>query len=80
MNDTPEAFQALFHQKMMERSGEERLLMGDRMFDSARRLALASFPKNLSPSERLYRLFLRFYSQDFNQETKKKIKLRFSTL
>ena len=79
VNDTSETFQVLFHRKMMERSGEERLLMGVRMFESARSLAHASFPENISPQERLYKLFLRLYSRDFDQEAREQIKQRFST-
>ena len=76
MNDTSWAFQALFHQKIMERSGEERVMMGDSMFESARGMTLSSLPAGLSPSERRYNLFLRFYGRDFDSYIIEQIKQR----
>jgi len=37
------------------------------MHDSARRIVLASLPEGMSEEERLYALFLRFYSRDFDE-------------
>lgn len=48
---------------MMALSGEERFLMGTRMFDAARRMVLASLPANLSEPERKRLLFERFYGE-----------------
>jgi len=47
----------------MARSGEERFLMGVRMFEAARAMALASLPDSLSPEELKRRLFQRLYGQ-----------------
>ena len=40
MNDTPPEIAALVRQQLLARSGAERLLMGVRMFDAARAMAL----------------------------------------
>jgi hypothetical protein len=47
----------------MERSAQERFLMGVRMFDAARRMALASLPKDLPDLELRRQLFQRIYGQ-----------------
>ncbi len=73
MNDTPPFVEHLYRQKIMERSGTERITMGSCMFDAARQMVLASFPKNISPQEKRKRLFLRLYSNDFNEEIKQRI-------
>ena len=61
MNDTPPEIEKMVRELMMERTGEERFIMGVRMFDAARAMVLASFPPNLSPDEVRRRLFERFY-------------------
>lgn len=63
MNDTPPEIAELVRQKLMARSAEERFLMGVRMFDAARAMALASFPAGLSAEEVRRRLFQRLYGQ-----------------
>ena len=63
MTDTPPAVADLVRQKLMERAGQERFLMGVRMFDAARRMALASLPKDLPELELRRRLFQRVYGQ-----------------
>lgn len=61
MTDTAPEIAELVRQKLMARSGEERFLMGVRMFDAAREMALASLPAELSPEESKRRLFHRLY-------------------
>ena len=73
MNDTPPFVEHLYRQKIMERSDEERLAMGSSMFDAAREIVLASFPEKMSPQEKRISLFLKFYSNDFDQMTKQSI-------
>lgn len=61
-----------FRAMIMRRTGEERLKMGCSMFDTARRLALASLRAEnprLTPVELRQALFLRFYQSDFDPET-----------
>ena len=74
MDDTPPEVRALFRRMLMERSGEERMLMGFEMHEFARQMVLASLPKGMSEAERRYALFLRFYSNDFDAATKRKIR------
>jgi hypothetical protein len=63
MNDTPPEIEKKIHEMMMARSGAERLIMGSSMFDAARRIVLASLPKDLSDEELKRRLFERIYGQ-----------------
>lgn len=74
MDDTSEDFKFLYHQKIMEKSGEERVLMGNSMFSSARELALSSLPNTVGAGEKRFLLFLRFYGNDFAPEQQKQIK------
>ena len=57
----------------MEKSDEERLTMGSCMFDAAREMVLSSFPQNMLLQEKRKSLFLRFYSNDFDENTKQSI-------
>jgi hypothetical protein len=63
MNDTPPEIAALVRQKLLARSGAERLVMGVRMFDAARQMVMASLPKNLPEVELRRQLFKRIYGQ-----------------
>jgi hypothetical protein len=74
MNDTPKAIQTLFQQSLMQRSGEERLLMGCEMFSTSRALIRSSLVgKGLSESEMAVQIFLRTYRNDFSPEVTEKI-------
>lgn len=61
MNDTPPEVEEMMRAMMMNRSGEERFVMGALMFDAARELVIASLPRNLPPPEFRRRLFRRIY-------------------
>jgi len=74
MNDTSENFKAYYHRKIMERSGKERMMMGDSMFSTARELALTSLSNTMTSDEKRFQLFLRFYGNDFASERQKQIK------
>ena len=63
MSDTPPEIAELVRQRLMARSGEERFLMGIRMFDAAREMVLASLPAGLSREEMKRQVFQRFYGQ-----------------
>ena len=63
MNDTPPEIEKRVREMMLVRSGAERLIMGSSMFDTARRIVLASLPKDLSDEELKHRLFERIYGQ-----------------
>jgi hypothetical protein len=64
MNDTPPEIAALMRKMLMARSGAERVLMGCEMFDTARALALASFPPGLPDIEVKRLLCERFYGKE----------------
>jgi hypothetical protein len=63
MTDTSPEIAELVRQRLMARSGEERFLMGVRMFDAARTMTLASLPAGLSAEELKRQLFQRLYGQ-----------------
>ena len=64
MNDTPPDIAAIVRERLLSRSGAERVVMGSRMFDVARTIALASFPPGLSEIEIKRRLCERFYGDE----------------
>ncbi|MDQ3621049.1 MAG: hypothetical protein M3463_00945 [Verrucomicrobiota bacterium] len=63
MTDTPPDIAAIVRERLMARSGAERLEMGARMFEAAREMVLASFPPHLSETEKRRRLYQRFYGK-----------------
>jgi hypothetical protein len=63
MTDTSPEIAEIVRQKLMARSAEERFLMGVRMFDAARAMAMASLPAGLSTEELRRQLFQRLYGQ-----------------
>lgn len=63
MNDTTPEIAEKVHEMMMARTGAERLIMGSAMFDLARKIILASLPRDLSEEELKRRLFERIYGQ-----------------
>ena len=64
MNDTSPEIAALVRRRLLERSGAERVLMGSRMFDVAKTMALASFPEGLTDIEIKARLCERLYGNE----------------
>ena len=68
MNDTPPNIAAIVRERLLSRPGAERVVMGSRMFDVARTIALASFPPGLSEIETKRRLCERFYGNELNVE------------
>jgi len=64
MTDTLPNVERMVREMLMARSGEERFVMGARMFDAAREMILASFPPGLTEAERKQRLCERLYSAD----------------
>ncbi|MEI6604093.1 MAG: hypothetical protein WCP35_02200 [Verrucomicrobiota bacterium] len=63
MNDTPSSVDQQFRTMLLAKSGAERMRMGSGMFDSARRLMLASLPKNLPPETIRQLLLARTYPE-----------------
>ena len=64
MRDTPSEMERMVRNKIMALSGEMRFIMGAQMFDSAREIVKASFPKNLSETEWRRLLFKRIYGKE----------------
>ena len=76
MKDTPPEIGRKFRQMLLQRSGEERLKMGCSMHATAQVLVRASILQAdpaASPAALRKALFLRFYGQDFDAATRKKI-------
>ncbi|HEX5604819.1 MAG TPA: hypothetical protein VFX63_19795 [Pyrinomonadaceae bacterium] len=51
MNDTDPQIAELVRQRLMERSGAERVMMASSMFETAKAMVLASLPTGLSEIE-----------------------------
>jgi len=66
MDDTPPNISAIVREPLLSRSGVERVVMGSRMFDVARTIALASFPPGLSEIGTKRRLCERLYGNEVN--------------
>ena len=66
MNDTPPEIDALMRQRLMKRSGAERIVMGSQMFDMAKAMILSSFPAGLSDLEIKRHLCERLYGNEVN--------------
>ncbi|HLA10616.1 MAG TPA: hypothetical protein VJ023_08465 [Pyrinomonadaceae bacterium] len=64
MSDTSPEIAHLLREKLLARSGAERVLMGSRMFDVARAMVLASFPPGLSQAEIKRQLCQRLYGNE----------------
>ena len=76
MNDTPPAMDERYRAMLMQRTGEERLIMGCAMRDTARAFVEASLrerdPQATEVTIRIG-LFLRFYGHEFDAPTRDKI-------
>ena len=68
MNDTPPEIAKMVRERMLARSSEERLQMGNQMFEVARAMILASFPPGLSEIETKRRLCVRLYGDEVDVE------------
>jgi len=64
MTDTRPEIDRIMHDKIMERSGEERFIMGAQMFDAACEMVKASLPPGLSEAEQRRQLFKRLYGKE----------------
>ena len=76
MNDTPREIDERYRAMLMQRSGEERLMMGCAMRETARALVEASLRKqdpHATVATIRKGLFLRFYGHEFDAQTRAKI-------
>jgi hypothetical protein len=74
--DTPPEIDERYRAMLMQRTGEERLIMGCAMRDTARALVEASLREHdpQATVEAIRKgLFLRFYGHEFDHETRTKI-------
>ena len=67
MNDTPPEIEERMRELLMARSGAERMIMAASMFDVARTMMVASFPKGLSEDELRRRLCERTYGMTLEE-------------
>ena len=58
---------------VLQRSGAERMLMGARMFETAKQIILASLLPGITEREKRVQLFLRLYGSDFEPEKRDRI-------
>ena len=76
MTDTPPEMNTRYQDMLMQRSGEERLMMGCAMRETARALVEASI-REQDPQATLETirkgLFLRFYGHEFDADSRRKI-------
>ena len=68
MHDTDPEIEQLVRQRLLERSGAERVMMGSGMFEVAKAMILASFPDDLTPIEIKVRLCERLYGGEVDVE------------
>jgi len=68
VSDTLLEIERTVHNRIMARSGEERLNMGAEMFESAREMIKASLPSGLSETEQRRLLFKRIYGKEMRLE------------
>ncbi len=78
MTDTDPHTAALYRDLLMERTPEERFLMGIRMCEAARATVVASLPSGLSEAERKVELLRRYYSRDFSDAERARIEAALS--
>ena len=67
MIDTSNKIREIYHNMLMSKTGEERFLMGISMFESAKKVMLASFPDNISAQQKKIMYLNRIYGADFKE-------------
>jgi len=75
MNDTHPDVAIRFRELMMRKSGEQRLLMGCSMYDTAKQIVLNSICNRrpgITDAEIKREIFLRFYGPEFSQAERDK--------
>ena len=73
MEDTSTEFKQKYFNMIMQKSPEERFLMGLSMAKSARLILMESLPQDMNTSEKKIHLFERFYGFDIHAIDKQKI-------
>ena len=70
MKDTTNKIQAVYHKMFKEKTFTERAMMGFSMYETSRKITLSTI-KNSSNWKTEF--FIKFYGNDFDEETKTKI-------
>ncbi len=76
MNDTHPDIAIRFRNLMMSKTGEQRLLMGCSMYDTAKRIvrsAIYNSRPGITDAEIKREIFLRFYGSEFSEDDRKKL-------
>ena len=76
MNDTHPDVAIRFRELMMRKSGQQRLLMGCSMYDTAKKIvrsAIYNSRPGITEAEMKKEFFLRFYGQEFSQADRERI-------
>ena len=76
MLDTHSDVAIRFQNLIMSKSGEQRLLMGCSMYDTAKKIvqsAILAHRPAITPQEMKKAIFLRFYGQDFSPSDMEKL-------
>ena len=76
MRDTKPEIKEKFKKMIMQKSNEERLIMGCEMFDDAMRIVRSSILNDypdIDSAELLKQIFYRFYGNDFGKSDLDKI-------
>ncbi len=75
MNDTNHDVAIRFRELMMSKTGEQRLLMGCSMYDTAKQIvrsAIYNSRPGITEAEMKKEIFLRFYGSEFSQADREK--------
>jgi len=78
MNDTHPEMAVRFRELMMSKTGQERLLMGCSMYDTAKEIVCSSIYNNnpgITKADMRREVFLRFYGQEFSRAEREKLLL-----
>jgi hypothetical protein len=76
MNDTHPEMAVRFRKLMMSKTGQERLLMGCSMYDTAKEIVRSSIYSNhpgITEADMRKEIFLRFYGKEFSRAEKEKL-------
>ncbi len=76
MNDTHPDVAVRFRNLMMSKTGQQRLLMGCSMYDTAKQIvrsAIYNSRPGIKDAEVKREIFLRFYGQEFSESDRKKL-------
>jgi hypothetical protein len=76
MNDTHPKIAIHFRNLLMSKTGQERLLMGCSMYDTAKEIVRSSIFNDhpgITETEMIKEIFLRFYGHEFNQDEREKV-------